>query len=81
MQELRLVAVSEDGSYAVLTAPGSGGRFSLRIDDRLRVVARGRAYPAEVGVIAPSQTDPLTSPQIRAPAPLLPCSLACYPRP
>jgi hypothetical protein len=42
MQELRLVAVSEDGSYAVLTAPGSGGRFSLRIDDRLRVVARGQ---------------------------------------
>jgi hypothetical protein len=42
MQELRLVAVSEDGSYAVLVAPGSGGRFSLRIDDRLRVVARGQ---------------------------------------
>jgi hypothetical protein len=42
MQELRLVAVSEDGSYAVLTAPGSGGRFSLRIDDRLRIVARGQ---------------------------------------
>ena len=42
MQELRLVAVSEDGSYAVLAAPGSGGRFSLRIDDRLRIVARGQ---------------------------------------
>jgi hypothetical protein len=42
MQELRLVAVSEDGSYAVLMAPGSGGRFALRIDDRLRVVARGQ---------------------------------------
>jgi len=42
MQELRLVAVSEDGTYAVLTAPGSGGRFSLRIDDRLRIVARGQ---------------------------------------
>jgi hypothetical protein len=42
MQELRLVAVSEDGTYAVLAAPGSGGRFSLRIDDRLRVVARGQ---------------------------------------
>jgi len=42
MQELRLVAVSEDGSYAVLAAPGSGGRFTLRIDDRLRVVARGQ---------------------------------------
>jgi hypothetical protein len=42
MQELRLVAVSEDGSYVVLTAPGSGGRFSLPVDDRLRVVARGQ---------------------------------------
>jgi len=42
MQELRLVAVSEDGTYAVLAAPGSGGRFSLRIDDRLRIVARGQ---------------------------------------
>jgi DUF3071 family protein len=42
MQELRLVAVSEDGSYAVLAAPGSGGRFSLPIDDRMRVVARGQ---------------------------------------
>jgi hypothetical protein len=42
MQELRLVAVSEDGTYAVLEAPGHGGRFSLPIDDRLRVVARGQ---------------------------------------
>jgi hypothetical protein len=42
MQELRLVAVSEDGSYAVLVAPGSGGRFTLPIDDRLRIVARGQ---------------------------------------
>src|SRR5881227_4071205 len=42
MQQLRLVAVSEDGSYAVLVAPGSGGRFTLRIDDRLRIVARGQ---------------------------------------
>jgi hypothetical protein len=42
MQELRLVAVSEDGSYAVLAAAGSGGRFSLRVDDRLRIVARGQ---------------------------------------
>jgi len=32
MQELRLVAVSEDGSYAVLAVPGRGGRFSLPID-------------------------------------------------
>jgi Protein of unknown function (DUF3071) len=42
MQQLRLVAVSEDGSYAVLAAPGSGGRFTLPIDDRLRIVARGQ---------------------------------------
>jgi hypothetical protein len=42
MQELRLVAVSEDGTYAVLEAPGHAGRFSLPIDDRLRVVARGQ---------------------------------------
>jgi hypothetical protein len=42
MQELRLVAVSEDGSYAVLVVPGRGGRFSLKIDDRLRAVARGQ---------------------------------------
>jgi Protein of unknown function (DUF3071) len=42
MQELRLVAVSEDGSYAVLAAPGRSGRFSLPVDDRLRIVARGQ---------------------------------------
>ena len=42
MQELRIVAVSEDGSYAVLAVPGRGGRFSLSIDDRLRIVARGQ---------------------------------------
>ena len=42
MQELRLVAVSEDGSYAILAVPGRGGRFLLPIDDRLRTVARGQ---------------------------------------
>jgi hypothetical protein len=42
MQELRLVAVSEDGSFAVLAVPGRGGRFSLPIDDRFRTVARGQ---------------------------------------
>src|SRR5437763_972234 len=42
MHELRLVAVSEDGSYAVLVVPGRSGRFSLPIDDRLRAVARGQ---------------------------------------
>jgi len=42
MQELRLVAVSEDGSYAVLAVPGRSGRFLLPIDDRLRTVAKGQ---------------------------------------
>src|SRR6204780_5850406 len=45
MHELRLVAVSEDGSYAVLDVPGRGGRFMLPIDDRLRTVARGHVPP------------------------------------
>ncbi|MBV9750346.1 MAG: DUF3071 domain-containing protein [Acetobacteraceae bacterium] len=42
MHELRLVAVSEDGSYAILAVPGRGGRYMLPIDDRLRTVARGQ---------------------------------------
>src|SRR6201982_3467499 len=42
MQELRFVAVSEDGSYAVLAVPGRSGRFMLPIDDRLRAVAKGQ---------------------------------------
>ncbi|MGN6794331.1 MAG: septation protein SepH [Streptosporangiaceae bacterium] len=42
MHELRLVAVSEDGSYAVLVVPGRSGRFALPIDERLRTVARGQ---------------------------------------
>jgi hypothetical protein len=42
MQELRLVAVSEDGSYAILAVPGRSGRFLLPIDDRLRAVAKGQ---------------------------------------
>jgi hypothetical protein len=42
MHQLRLVAVSEDGTYAILAEPGRGGRYSLPIDDRLRTVARGQ---------------------------------------
>jgi Protein of unknown function (DUF3071) len=42
MQELRLVAVSEDGSYAILAVPGRSGRFLLPVDDRLRTVAKGQ---------------------------------------
>jgi hypothetical protein len=42
MQELRFVAVSEDGSYAVLAVPGRSARFTLPIDERLRAVALGQ---------------------------------------
>jgi Protein of unknown function (DUF3071) len=42
MQELRLVAVSEDGSYAILAVAGRSDRFLLPIDDRLRTVAKGQ---------------------------------------
>jgi hypothetical protein len=42
MQELRFVAVSEDGSYAVLAVPGRSGRYVLPIDERLRAVALGQ---------------------------------------
>ena len=41
MQELRFVAVSEDGRYAVLAVPGRSARFTLPIDERLRAVALG----------------------------------------
>ncbi|WP_283137995.1 septation protein SepH [Rhizohabitans arisaemae] len=41
MQELRLVAVSEDGSYLVLASAGRGTRFTLPVDDRLRAAIRG----------------------------------------
>ncbi len=42
MQELRLVAVSEDGTYVVLAQPGRATRFTLPNDERLRAVARGQ---------------------------------------
>ena len=42
MQELRFVAVSEDGQYAVLGVPGRSARFTLPIDERLRAVALGQ---------------------------------------
>jgi hypothetical protein len=42
VQELRFVAVSEDGSYAVLAVPGRSGRYVLPIDERLRAVALGQ---------------------------------------
>ncbi|RNL84995.1 septation protein SepH [Halostreptopolyspora alba] len=42
MQELRLVAVSEDGTYLVLASSGRGTRFTLPVDDRLRAAVRGQ---------------------------------------
>ena len=42
MQELRFVAVSEDGRYAVVAIPGRSARFMLPIDERLRAVALGQ---------------------------------------
>ena len=42
MQELRFVAVSEDGRYAVLAIPGRSARFTLPIDERLRAVSLGQ---------------------------------------
>ncbi|GII62676.1 hypothetical protein Skr01_27610 [Sphaerisporangium krabiense] len=41
MQELRLVAVSEDGTYLVLATAGRGTRFTLPVDERLRAAVRG----------------------------------------
>lgn len=42
MHELRLVAVSEDGTYLVLASTGRGTRFMLPVDDRLRAAVRGQ---------------------------------------
>ncbi|WP_262391475.1 septation protein SepH, partial [Nocardiopsis sp. CNR-923] len=42
MHELRLVAVSEDGTYLVLASTGRGTRFTLPVDDRLRAAVRGQ---------------------------------------
>ncbi|MBR8741780.1 septation protein SepH [Nocardiopsis sp. MG754419] len=42
MHELRLVAVSEDGTYLVLASAGRGTRFMLPVDDRLRAAVRGQ---------------------------------------
>ena len=56
MQELRLVAVSEDGSYLVLATPGRGTRFMLPVDERLRVATRGhvsRFGQLQIGVESP----------------------------
>src|SRR3984885_2495179 len=68
MHELRLVAVSEDGSYPILDVPGRGGRFMLPIDDRLRTVARGqfsRLAQYEIEVESPLRTKEIQD-RIRA---------------
>lgn len=56
MQELRLVAVSEDGSFLILATPGRGTRFMVPVDERLRVAARGhvsRFGQLQIGVESP----------------------------
>jgi hypothetical protein len=64
MQELRFVAVSEDGSYAVLAVPGRSGRFTLPIDDRLRAVARGQ--PSRLAQYEIEVESPLRPKEIQA---------------
>ncbi len=68
MQELRFVAVSEDGSYAVLAVPGRSGRYILPIDERLRAVAHGqtsRLAQYEIEVESPLRPKEIQS-RIRA---------------
>jgi len=68
MQELRFVAVSEDGSYAVLAVPGRSGRYILPIDERLRAVAQGqtsRLAQYEIEVESPLRPKEIQS-RIRA---------------
>ncbi len=68
MQELRFVAVSEDGRYAVLAIPGRSARFMLPIDERLRAVAMGqtsRLAQYEIEVESPLRPKEIQS-RIRA---------------
>ena len=68
MQELRFVAVSEDGRYAVLAIPGRSARFMLPIDERLRAVALGqtsRLAQYEIEVESPLRPKEIQS-RIRA---------------
>src|ERR1700761_3746460 len=68
MQELRFVAVSEDGRYAVLAIPGRSARFTLPIDERLRAVALGqtsRLAQYEIEVESPLRPKELQA-RIRA---------------
>src|SRR5690348_9298904 len=68
MQELRFVAVSEDGRYAVLAVPGRSARFTLPIDERLRAVALGqtsRLAQYEIEVESPLRPEEIQA-RIRA---------------
>jgi hypothetical protein len=64
MQELRLVAVSEDGSYLVLATAGRGTRFTLPVDDRLRAVIRG--HISRLGQYEIEVESPLRPKEIQA---------------
>src|SRR5690606_26037119 len=60
MQELRLVAVSEAGTYLVLASAGRGTRFMLPVDDRHRAAVRGqfsRVGQYEIEVVNPSRPE------------------------
>ena len=64
MQELRLVAVSEDGSYLVLATAGRGTRFTLPVDDRLRAAVRG--HFSRLGQFEIEVESPLRPKEIQA---------------
>ncbi|MFA1538627.1 septation protein SepH [Actinomadura monticuli] len=64
MQELRLVAVSEDGTYLVLATAGRGTRFTLPVDDRLRAAIRG--HFSRLGQFEIEVESPLRPKEIQA---------------
>src|SRR4051794_3945788 len=63
-QELRLGAVSEDGSYLVLATAGRGTRFTLPVDDRLRAAVRG--HFSRLGQFEIEVESPLRPKEIQA---------------
>lgn len=64
MQELRLVAVSEDGTYLVLATAGRGTRFTLPVDDRVRAAVRG--HFSRLGQFEIEVESPLRPKEIQA---------------
>lgn len=64
MQELRLVAVSEDGAFLVLASTGRGTRFMLPVDDRLRAAVRGQF--SRLGQFEIEVENPLRPKEIQA---------------